>query len=123
MDLVIWQSGWKENPSEGGQVCFRNQGQELGQSAEPTSYGNGGRNWVGCALAQPKGKGEASPLKYFCQKQSCFPARSVGEGARLVQRCLDRASNEENFHLSFLAEKLRRGKHQACTESPEGGNR
>jgi hypothetical protein len=31
--------------------------------------------------------------------------------------------NEQNFHPIVLAEKLGRGKHQACTAGSESGNR
>ena len=83
----------------------------------------GRRKRVSRAFAQPKTNGVSCFMKKLCYHKACFTRGSVDDGASLIQWYMGGTCNEQNFHPIVLAEKLGRGKHQACTAGSESGNR
>lgn len=99
---------------------------QLDQISESTKVMRGGemrgKGIIG-TLTEPELGGEAGGLKLFGDENTRFPGGVIQNRASLIERGAGGSSDHEGFHSSFLAEKLGRRKHQACTSGLESGNR
>ena len=99
---------------------------QLDQISESTKVMRGGemrgKAIIG-TLTEPELGGEAGGLELFGDENTRLPGGVIQNRASLIERGAGGSSDHEGFHFSFLAEKLGRRKHQACTRGVESGNR